>query len=70
MSELSRLFAAHLKELRRQRHVTQRELATRSGLSLSFIRGLEQGIYTPSFSSIELLARALGVAYRELFDLD
>jgi transcriptional regulator with XRE-family HTH domain len=50
--------------------MTQEELAAASGLSVSFIRSIEQGVYAPSFESLEAIAAALRVEVRELFDFE
>jgi transcriptional regulator with XRE-family HTH domain len=68
MSELRRQFAKRLKELRQQKGMTQQELAMATGLSVSFIRSIEQGIYAPSFESIEVIAKVLSVRVGTLFD--
>lgn len=50
-----------IKALREGQEMTQRELAERSGLSLVYIRKIEQGGRTsPSLLALERLARALG----------
>ncbi len=70
MSKLRNQFAKRLKDLRTQKGMTQEDLAHFSGLSVSFIRGIEQGVYAPSFESIEVLALALEVKVKILFDFD
>lgn len=70
MSELRRQFARRLKELRQQKGMTQEELAQATGLSISFIRSIEQGIYAPSFESIEKIANALSVKVIDLFNFN
>ncbi|HIP72420.1 MAG TPA: XRE family transcriptional regulator [Anaerolineae bacterium] len=68
MGQLRQQFAKRLKELRQQKGMTQEELATSSKLSISFIRALEQNVHSPSLTSIELLAKALSVEPKDLFD--
>jgi transcriptional regulator with XRE-family HTH domain len=70
MSQLRQQFAKRLKSLRRQKGITQEDLAKHSGLSTSFIRSLEQGKYAPSFESLESIARALEISVKELFVFD
>jgi len=70
MPYLRHFFAIRLKELRRRSGMTQEELADATGLSVGFIRSLEQAINAPSFESLELLARALGIEIKEFFDFD
>jgi HTH-type transcriptional regulator, competence development regulator len=68
MGQLRQQFAKRLKKLREQRSMTQEELANAAGLSISFIRSIEQGLNAPSFESMEGIAFALGVSVMELFD--
>jgi transcriptional regulator with XRE-family HTH domain len=70
MSQLRRKFAERLRKLRHQRGMTQTELARSTGLSVSFIRSIEQAIYAPSFESIEAIAKALEVEIKTLFDFE
>jgi len=70
MGNLRRRFAQRLKELRQQRGMTQSELAKASRLSVGFIRAIEQGIHAPSFESIEIIAQALGVEEKTLFEFE
>jgi transcriptional regulator with XRE-family HTH domain len=68
MNQLRQDFAKRLKEIRIQRGLTQEELAQSAGLSLSFIRTVEQAIHAPSFESLQALANALNVTVKDLFD--
>ena len=67
MSQLRRQFAKRLKSLRRQKGMTQKELAQAADLSVSFVRSMEQAVYAPSFESIEKIADAMTVEAKELF---
>ena len=55
------LLSARVVELREQQGLTQRDLSDRSGMSLSLVRGIENGRNSPTLRSLEGLARALGV---------
>lgn len=68
MSDLRRKFGLQLKMLRRDREMTQEELAQAAGLSTSFIRSIEQGVNAPSFNSLEALSYALGIKPSDLFE--
>lgn len=70
MGQLRQQFAKRLKDLRQQKGMTQEELANASGLSISFIRAVEQGVNAPSFESIETLASALNVTVMTMFYFD
>jgi transcriptional regulator with XRE-family HTH domain len=48
-----------LKEVRTVRNLTLKELAARSGLSVSYLSDLERGRTTPSLGTLEMLATAL-----------
>lgn len=63
-------FGQQLKTLRLEKGLTQEDLADATGLSLSFIRSVEQGIHAPSFESIEILARVLSISEKDLFSFD
>jgi transcriptional regulator with XRE-family HTH domain len=69
MGQLRQQFAKRLKELREQKGMTQEELAKASGLSVSFIRSVEQGVSAPSFESIEKIAQVLEIPIKEFFNI-
>ena len=52
-----------IRELRRERKVTQRQLAKRAKVNPTWISRLEAGGYEPSFSSVVKLTTALGVPF-------
>ncbi len=52
---------SNLRRLRERRYLTQRELATKAGLSPDTIVKLEQDRWEPRFSTIRKLAKALDV---------
>jgi transcriptional regulator with XRE-family HTH domain len=56
-----------LKSLRKAKGMTQLDVAKASGLSLSIITQIEQGLTSdPKLSTLNALARALGVSLDEL----
>jgi transcriptional regulator with XRE-family HTH domain len=63
------LFAARLKELRGKAQLSQTELAERSGVPVATIRGFEVGRREPTFGTLVLLARGLGVSL-SAFDVE
>lgn len=67
---LKKRFGQNVQSIRRQKQLTQTELADLSGLSVGFIRTIEQGVYAPSFDSLEAIAQALNVSVKDLFDFD
>lgn len=69
MGQLRKQFAKRLKELRQQKGMTQEDLAKATGLSVSFIRAIEQATHAPSFDSLEKLAKALAIEVKDLFNI-
>lgn len=57
---------AGLRESRKQRGITQEELAQRSGVNRKTIGRIERGRGKPTVRTLEKLARALDVSLREL----
>lgn len=57
-----------LQKLRLKRNLTQKQLAEKTGLSLSSIRKLEQGLMNPSLATIEKLSKALNYSYQTILD--
>lgn len=50
-----------IRELRKRRGMTQKELAESSGLSVTSIQGYEYGKFTPKIQQLERIAAALGI---------
>ncbi|NQT73582.1 MAG: helix-turn-helix transcriptional regulator [Chloroflexi bacterium] len=57
---------ATLKELRKKRVLSQRDLADISGVSHATINRLENGLQEPRFKTIRKLAKALKVKPNEI----
>ncbi|SEJ59734.1 helix-turn-helix domain-containing protein [Demequina mangrovi] len=58
-----------IRELRRERGHTLKQLAALSGLSHPFLSQVERGVARPSFASLDAIARGLGTTQFELFAL-
>lgn len=58
-----------VKQYRTSAHMTQSQLAERSGVSRQTISDIETGKHDPTISVALLLARALGVKVDNLFKL-
>ena len=58
--------AGQVKEIRRARHLSQRQLAGRMQVPRTYISKIENGKAIPTLSSLERLAAALGVDVRQL----
>lgn len=63
LAELGRLF----REYRKAAGMTQQQVADRAGLHWTYVSGVERGIHNPTFRVLLYLARAVGVAPRDLF---
>lgn len=64
-------FGQRIRELRRQRGLTQRDLASRVGVDSTYLSKMENERleHTPSIKTLQDLARALEVDELELMDL-
>jgi transcriptional regulator with XRE-family HTH domain len=58
--------AGQVKEIRRQRHMSQRQLAGRMQVPRTYISKIENGKAIPTLSSLERMADALNVDIRQL----
>jgi len=57
---------ARIRQLRRQRGVTQGELVRRSGLQASYLSKVENGVVLPGLVNLDRIARALQVSLADL----
>ena len=55
-------FGAAVRELRRQRGLSQEDLGFEADLDRTYISGIERGVRNPTLTSIWRLAKALEVA--------
>ena len=61
------VFGRRVRELRSERGLSQEALALACHLDRTYIGGIERGERNVSLVNISKIARALGVAVRELF---
>jgi transcriptional regulator with XRE-family HTH domain len=54
-------FAANVRRLRARKGLSQKVLADKVGISVSYVSMLERGQRSPPLETIEKMARALGV---------
>jgi transcriptional regulator with XRE-family HTH domain len=57
-----------VRRLRKNRGISQQELARRSGLSREYVARLEIGQHNPSLATLQKLAKALGVPVTALLE--
>jgi transcriptional regulator with XRE-family HTH domain len=60
------VFAERLRHLREARDMTQREIARRAHVTITYISKLESGLTAPGIDLLERIASALGVHVVEL----
>lgn len=63
---LTSVLAANLRSHRRRMQLSQEALAERCGLHRTYVGSVERGERNVTLSSLEVLARALGVSVPEL----
>ena len=68
MASAKQLLGARIKELRKDRGLTQEQLAERVSLATRYISMIEVGRNAPSLEAIEMIAQSLGVELKALFD--
>ncbi len=54
--------AQNLYQARLQKNFSQRDVADKAGISISYVSMLERGQRSPPLETVEVLAKALGVA--------
>lgn len=65
-TDVKRAFGERLRQLRRDRAVSQEDLAEAAGLDRTYVSSCERGKRNISIENIDRLARALGVPITEL----
>lgn len=69
MSTTQKSFGRHVAALRRERGLTQEQLAERSDLAADTIGRLEQGGFSPSLETMRKLCAGLDMLLSELFEV-
>ncbi len=65
-----RAFGAHLRKVRKARGLSQEQLAWKADLELSQISRIERGIISAGLSQLFMIAGALEIHIKELFDFE
>jgi DNA-binding XRE family transcriptional regulator len=63
---LCRVFGKRLRELRRERDLTQSEVAEHAGTSITYVSQIERGLRNPTLAIVVRLAAALDITPEEL----
>lgn len=61
-------FGKHLMELRKEKDLTQEELASRCDLNRNYVGSIERAEKNPSLTTLVKLADGLGVSRAELLE--
>lgn len=64
--DMRKLVGRNVARLRREKGLTQEEVAERSGFSQQYLSSLERGQRNPTVITLYELAQALGVSHVEL----
>jgi transcriptional regulator with XRE-family HTH domain len=64
--DMRKLVGRNVARIRRQKRLTQEQLADLSGFSQQYISGLERGERNPTIVTLYEIARALGASHVEL----
>jgi transcriptional regulator with XRE-family HTH domain len=68
LMDIKQEFGKRLAQMRKDRKISQEQLAELSGLNRPYISGIEQGKRNVSLEVIVSLAKALGIQTKELFE--
>lgn len=60
-------FGERVRELRKEKEISQEELADRAGVHRTYIGMIERGEKNITIVNIQKIAKALGVGIKELF---
>lgn len=63
-------FGSNLRRVRKVKNISQSDLAHRCKIEISQIGRIERGIINTSISNVFVIAEALGIQPKELFDFD
>jgi transcriptional regulator with XRE-family HTH domain len=68
--DMRKLVGRNAARIRKERGLTQEQLAERCGLSQQYLSGLEHGRRNPTIVTLYEIANALGVSHVELVSPD
>lgn len=66
-TKAEKLLGAHIAKIRKERGLTQFELASMVGVAFETISRLERGVSMPSIKILEAISKALAVRLKDLF---
>lgn len=65
--DINKAFGKAVADLRKERHITQEELAFRCDIHRTYMGAIERGEKSPTLNTIEKLAKGLNIPIIELF---
>ena len=68
MADIQKKFGDKLRKLRKQKGLSQEDLAFKSGLHRTYISDIERGSRNLSLKNIEKIAKALGMSPKSLLE--
>jgi len=66
-AQLPKSLGKKIQKLRKNKNMTQAELAEKVGITTTYLGFIEQGRYAPSLEVVEKISRRLGVKVNDLF---
>ena len=70
MSKVEKLIGSQIANIRKEREITQAELAEKIDVTVETISRLERGVSMPSIKTLEAISKALAVRLKDLFDFE
>lgn len=70
MEQLVNIVGTNIREIRKQKKMTQEELAEKCGLQTSFLAGVERGARNITIQTLEKITAGLEINAKELFELE
>jgi transcriptional regulator with XRE-family HTH domain len=68
--DIRELLGRRIREIRKQRKLTQEELAERAGTDVKYLGGIERGTENPTIAMLEKLAHALSVKSYQIINTE
>lgn len=65
---MSSKLAIKIKNFRKEKELTQVELAKQAGIAQSFLSNIENGRQSPSLKNLQKIAKALDISLNELLE--
>lgn len=66
-SNINKLFGKRVAELRKEKHLSQEDLADICGVHRTYIGAIERGEKSPTLNSVDKIAKGLDVSVKDLF---